>query len=710
VSIARTLTLKKLCAIAGAVFLTLGGLLPAQSPEFIPGDPRQLECEVDLKASKRLKGLFAVRVSNRSKTSAVPCVFRVVMDLNEAQAEGRIRLFFAHRTGFPYHGRSGRALPPGGSENYLLPAYWGDKTPLSKMRISVQHASFYAGTTKSSCPVVIAKQEEVELYDDYDKRKYKAWRTTLRNRSDRPVSLVLRTVGKGYSGLQGAFIGPKATLVSGSDASLTERTWHQRAPGLNFGDSEVKKIEIIEWSEIHEVGALQARRVFEDAWRERWHYPNDGRSYRGQVRVKVGAKTEPLAFTLEPAGRLSVDGPNPFAGTVGSHVLAALENMFRPLCGPRADTICKHGDFSFIERDAARGDLIRVTNGDESLKDWKSGIFRIHEMRILERRDTLNLLPSRLELRELETAPDGRHRPVRMRAESRLNERSPSHQGSFAWTKWSTEGPQTFEARIPEFWGSVAQTTVRIEMMKALAPLASDKAPNTPESAAPPRGAGVASLRRAWALPYRYPGDAFDLRGSLELRAGPSSSMDWWGHERLKGKIALLAWRGRRSGTNRPQSSIAFTTKAALSADGASAIEDLLAARSSIYTRQDFAARASFDETFAGCTIEAPKRRVLVVQGHSRITAVKLGTTLVEEIRYRDQTVNRYRFSRSREGFVPKRTEMIFGDRKAVIDTKYSSLRPGLLVPSQIKIKDWFSADWGPETFRYRFRSATRSR
>ncbi|MEZ6194121.1 MAG: hypothetical protein R3F20_00090 [Planctomycetota bacterium] len=182
-----------------------------------------------------------------------------------------------------------------------------------------------------------------------------------------------------------------------------------------------------------------------------------------------------------------------------------------------------------------------------------------------------------------------------------------------------------------------------------------------------------------------------------------ASKDNWLGEAEIKGRLRVTGCTGRNES---PHLDYEYRPSGKMSAEGRRTVGDLAAARSSIWTRGDFAGRASFEETFRGCALRAlpddPDR--IAVEGHREIASVKIEKDLpVEVVRKNGETL-RYRFERKDGRLLPTATEWVFGDRVAVIETDFKKLASDFYYPSRVTMRDWFHAGWGPEVYTYRLK------
>jgi hypothetical protein len=214
-------------------------------------------------------------------------------------------------------------------------------------------------------------------------------------------------------------------------------------------------------------------------------------------------------------------------------------------------------------------------------------------------------------------------------------------------------------------------------------------------------GEGVRALRAAWSRPYRYPVTPRDLQGTLEIECAATVA-NWLGEKELKGRLEISAWTGDNA---TPHGGYEFSLRGKFSDAGKRQMADLARARLTIWTRQDFAGRPLFDEAFKGCVIGAAEEEGLhPVVGHASIRGVRIAKGLPVEVQLLDGTRLLREFEDYRGNLVCVRINWHFPDHTAQISTSFKALGRGLIFPTRIEMRDWFSSGWGPEIYRYRLR------
>ena len=614
-----------------------------------------------------------------------------------------------HRCGRRVWGRAGRAVKPHGRRKYRFPLPWGEMTPLDRVKVHVTRASFFEGKDTPKPPVKIVKTATVSVRDDGTARKVKRSTVTLKNLLPHAVDAILRgePKGGGPTCLFHVSLEPGESRTLGEPGERPADRFRPRAFQAFRGRYE--ELRVVDWSVLVDATDEPARDLLEPAWRNLYRWPIVKETIvTGKVRFQVefAAERAPLgglaSFRLE-GGRSRLEADVKITPALRSRLFQDIGSVVASFRRPTFEALLRRANLRFLDLTSDGTATIHVRSRDPRARILPLPVLHVRDGRIVGAEGASLEMHEEARYTHVST-PDGRlvlHSVQRdlvnfPKGITPLERRRQDIRQQDILTLPAQVRRESFDMLSGR---RTALTTLAFEEISFEGPLEKGT----------PTGSGAAALFAAWNAPYRYPAGAWDLSGSFLVLA-PETAENWVGREKIRGSAFIEGWRGRvSSGDRRPYERLRLVPRGKISKSGKRQIADLFRARLSIWTRQDFCARRSFEEEFRGCTIEtgdAPG--TLEVEGHERIAAVKVIDGLPVLVRNRDGTRQWRRFARVKGLLVPVETRWISADREARTEVTFKLLGPGLLFPQRIRVRDWFHAGWGPETWELKVKRKRR--
>lgn len=677
-------------------------------PDFVAGDVDDLSCRI-LKPAKKWEGTLVVEVKNRGRVAAEP--IRFLLDNPGAPKDAPTRLTL-HRAGAPVFGRAGRAVQPGRSERYYFPIPWGYEP--KKARITVAAASFFRGRGVDDAPVTAGRPKDRTVRDDFSGQDVVITEVELRNTLPRPVEVIVALRGPH---LPGVFLcmerlAPSSTRTVGNpygeSTSYVGRPGTYSAVQLRFDD-----VEVVDWSVAFDPEDDDARDHLTAAVARRYRWPDPPPDATGRIRFRVRphstargvpAATGAADFTVRDGAlrvRLPQDSP-----ALRQHLESVLGRAIHLLKDPvDADFVRRHD-----VRTSEPGPPLVLLVGHDDGGDAAACAACIDPFVVLDDdriTATIGSLvdPEIRETYENRTLDDGRYVPERVRSTSELRgDLTVREDWAFDFRvhdgvlmpREITALENRFGTDDPEIETTIEVTDVDVDVdATALA---------DPNAAAAPSGPAAEELRAIWDAAYRYPETRVDLEGSFEIEV-PRDSNDWWNQDRLFGRFRMEGYDGRRG----PREGIGVFDAMTVETDASfsdvvrAQVDGLAVARYSIWTRQDFCGRLSFDEAFRGTTVTRGERPdTFRVDGPDpRYLEVEAKDGVVTRLLLADGTTQTFRFARVEGELVPVETRWDLGPHESRITAKFHQIGDRLFA-TEWEVRDWFLEGFGPEVFRYR--------
>jgi len=683
----RTVMIRTLMIRTSLFFhLTIWMLSPpagAGETVFVAGDVSKLTCrvvKVKGMATNRKKfphgSLLTLEVRNRGDVTAEPVAFRLTV---KRTADGKTPdPFVVPRFKGAVFGRAGRAVKPGGTVRYrvMVPLFLKGNSGLTA---AVTHASFFEG-------------EPVEKLDVKARgRKSGRWNvgpefpadlTSFRVKNPLPHPVDVAFLGRVEDPIACRAIF-QCRLGPGEDTLLEIRGVHFSSGG-GFEGADVKGLELIDWSVVKDDGKDRARQLFADAYRKwrRWEKPEavKGRYVCRARQVPAREATGIKAFDYRSRGTftLSADGTvqvTPETGgpqAIGS-VRKAVLGAFADLRRPSVDKVLADNKLTLVEM----GERPRL---GISGPRWKrggqpDGVIELVDGRIAGE----GFLNSAMRTRWL-TSTNGDGWVVGGRD---------AYQPLTGDTPW-----ESIRVTYDETGGLTAPASyLRRQYLKGVSTqhvsITFSEIRRTDHAAAAPvvdTGPAAAAVRAAWEACYRYPDSPVQLSGTFVARNEGRTEALWQGEKRVSGTFEIQGWTGSRYSAHRVhvQEKLPELERRELG--------EVVMDRFRIWFFRDFAARKSFERTFAGATFTKRTNGVYSVS-NGPYAAVEVKDGRVHALVYAGGT--RRRFSYEKLGDHVVATGVKTGDE--VCKARFQ-LVGDRLVPVDMHFAHVFGKDWGPES------------
>ena len=660
--------------------LALAGSLrgAAQEPVFHEGDPESVSVRV-LRLAEAVPGeastLLTVRVRNGSRWFVEPLAFQATLRRRGEPA----RDLLLPRVGAPWHGRAGRAVPPGEELDYLL------VVPVTKaeargLDLRLLQASFFEGAVPEEAPVRAGRIDEGDSVETLQGDRIRVSRIFLENRTELEADALLlarfRNPRRGETLL-------RFRLQPGEARPFTVEGLPLDALGeASFVGSEVESARVVDWSLIHPDREEEARALLAAAWEGWIRWPEPAPEVHGRYSFRF-------------------EGPDPATGRRtgflhrGSFELrGTAELRTRPDEGGREDIRLE----MLLRR--AFGNLRRP-----AFEDWLGGGRVRYHLRggpasILEVQRPSQGGGGRPEL-EYFTVRDGRiqeRRDEALRGAARSFRLRPTGDG---WLVEGIEEGTGEEDPFPHRWRFLHEQVgglwipVRLEEENLFATPENDlrlavalsgievRPPGTSwENRRVPEGPLAERLRRAWEEPWRYPAEPMDLSGRFVLE-NPGTDALWQGQRRVRGRFVLRGFRGARWDAWEIQIDGRLSERR--KTELASVVED----RFRMGLWRDFAARPSFEEAFAGASLREDRGSLQVEDGP--FVRVVLSGGRLRSLFLDASTERRFEWAELRGELVAAAV------RTGSEEIRFHRRRVGdWILPDRIEMRGVFP-DWGPE-------------
>lgn len=586
-------------AIVLAVLLApLGG---ASSTRYQAGslpDPGLLKVKVkkiEDSLSAYDSALMTLEVSNPTDLWAEPIEFYV-----PTKKRKDVKGLHVPRVEPPFGLRNGRAIAPHGKLVYVIGV--GDMPKrLSKSKVRVTRASFFADGSLLEPPVVVGELGEAEPGGDYQGDTTRFSTVMLRNTTDRTVDAILLA----------DFKLPRSgeALVRLRLAPQEERRCTVEGPQVRFtGQADLRgsvlqSIELVDWSSLVESAPENSRGLLEAAYGARTAWPDPAPLFTAQYTVAVegfdfGAQkrlkreASGTCASREGGGVNFMPGQGqpqlvavarfdratrwlahePFGDWLGTgkvwlHSMAGKSAVVAVL-HPRAEA---HTDkYYWIEDGQIVGEGSYPLHGSKSsftLRSLGGGTVIVQEdIAPVENPSDPYHSTERFEYGMLGDVPI----PVAMDSIRRFN---------------------------PESNNEV--TRLELDEIQLVGVSQSEPIKTVPS------GELADEVRAAWEHGYRMKGKPFRLRGHLHMTNAGNDGM-WRGVDEVEGEFLFEGFDGRAWKSAKIELQGNYTEEATL------ALEEVVRDRFGMYLSRDWSARLSFDDEFIGAEFEQSGSKILV--------------------------------------------------------------------------------------------------
>lgn len=666
---------------------------------FVQEKPSRLKVRV-VRVQAGLSGvaiaLAKVEVSNPTDVWAEPLAFSFEVKGTAAQGVA------APRVAPPFGNRAGRAIPPRSSLDYWVNVAAAPKT-IAKSGARVTDASFFESDApkgeahESHPPATVGKLEELEPEVDFGGNRLAFQQVRLSNTSDRRVDLIFRADFKQPQR------GPNlvhCTLEPHQVRDWTIEGATMEVPGFaHFRGSNLSGLELIDWSVLVEQEQEPAKERLRAAYEARAAWPSAKFRYGGRYQVVI----ERFNWDKNARERVVEEG------TFKSEGMFA---HFVPGPAKRAEGRAGAGDAPMAEADGWIL-LNRASSGltRKSFDEWL-GDARVVRHRDVNGLEVVSVLrPNRAGVTpelywiedgqvvaeaispraafvaprwfELEAGATGT--VMRLDRERRERQVAPAFPTTYEYEYTTVDGvPIPSKLRMELHVNPESMSTfVTLELFDVR--LGGGK--EAVELAPVPTGELADQVRAAWDRGYRHPLEPVTLRGSFTVKNAGNDAL-WRGHRKVQGTFRLAEFTGSGWGDWE------ITLDGKYAENVARELKGVVIDRFGMFLgRRDYAGRKSFDEIFAGASLEKRGSQIFV-RGCA-----------VEQLEIRRGRVEAHTERGTRYDHTWKK----MGGTDVVV--RYES-SPESMLYKRIQLGDWWLTsdvtmknvfeDWGPETVQWR--------
>lgn len=659
-----------------------------QEPRPERGALEELTCEVVQTAEGPSGSRLLVEVRNAGSVHAEPLGFAVTfMPKKKKDPSTTSRV---ERVMFPYARRFGKGVPPRGKARFWVQV--GQLPDGGKFEARVDQACWWADEVPPEPQVTMGRSKQVKI-DGQTGQKIEVTSLVLANPHALDVDLVyLATFQEPRNGQ--ALLGVRIRAKSEREWIISELPWRlQFTSDLALQSTRVTKLELVDWCWVGTPDPEAGRRLFLEMDRGwvRWQKPYAGLSGRFAYRSNGDDHDLRCAGTFvldgEGAVRVTLEGGADLQVSPQAEktALKAFGELFADVCRPSAEEVLKTskvrevGDGAFeLEGEGWWKGAQNGWSGSTSGKDGEFlPNFTLRDGRLAASGDRDDMSGH---LWTTRVVTDGWVVVNRRNASDQWND-------TYDYTNVGDRVvPSAYRHRMG-FVGRGPMNFITLELSDMrLAEVAAVGAQR-----APPSGAGVDALRAAWEFGYRYSGTPREFNARFEVRS-PATDGVWLGQKTVVGKVHLRGYRGFMRESERWTSyHIEIDAKlpdAQLSMLGM-AVDDRLR----LWSDRDFNGRASFEEMFAGATIEAADANGVFRIENGRLSRVVVRDGRVVEQSTRAGHTTQYTWSKVGEAMLVTRTLSGAEDLRV----KFSKIGADF-VPTSMEFQKVFGDDWGPET------------
>ena len=694
------------------------GLGQAADPVFESGNTKKLACRI--LSRKKTDFVYRVEVKNKGRLTAEPLEFTFT-PRHKAKKKDAVQV--RRRFMAPNFGRAGRAVRAGRKLVYYVIAPWGRKAP-KDWRVAVTAASFFRGEGVVECPVALSDRRTKKVHDAVVDTTIDQVTIRMENRLDFPVEFMLR-VNDDKSGKTHRLyldrLEPRQVARWGDESHRVEEFRRPREfAGVPSGTAH--EITVVDWSVLRDDGATEAAEILRPIYAT-WYRRTDDFRFAGRMHYRMRAvlngESRPprrgtLRFEADASGIPRAIGDEAFHFTEQELIGRAVGEAYHAVVRPGWEELASETTISMIAIEPASV-AIDVPNGQPHPLGFR--VLEVGNDRLTGTRRFSETTSdfSRWTTREIVAGQWGLTKRVdlwRVGEEDREARRV-----AIEWKK-TRDGhvmPRrvTIEEHGPFDPGS---EWARIELDLEYDAIVSTKEKTATSSASPndgspppskspdalvPTGPVADRLRAAWESTYRYPPESVDLRGRVAVEH-PGTDGIWHGIRPVVADFDWKGYSGRAETMTTPFREARYIVKSKAPASDRRAVEKILVARSTIWTRQDFAGRRAFDEEFAGTTLRADRKRrgdIIIVGGKLRRVRIRKGR--VTRIELRDGTRRDLYSTRIGKHDVVTRIVNRHDGGRNELKATYRKIAKGRLMPVHIELVGWFGDDWGPEVYTY---------